>query len=475
MKEGDIINGRYELRQLIGLGSSGSVYSGRHVQLDRPVALKLLRPELTNDAEAVERFLREAKAAAGIGSEHIAAVTDVGQTDEGLPFLVMEYLEGQTLARAMREQRQFDTVRAARIGIQICRALTAAHDKGIVHRDMKPDNVFLVPREDGSEFVKILDFGIAKILSSTPQSAANLTASGTTLGTPYYMAPEQARAAKDLDGRTDIYATGVVLYEMLTGAVPFTGPNFSSIVIAATTSAPPPLRGHRSELPQELEQVVLKAIARDREHRYASARDLAVALEAFSDGFNAVSTSPSNRSSRSAAPAMGPPTAVLPASEAPSSGRRGLLPALLMMGLTLGVMVVVAIGAGGWYLYQRGVEEGAARGVEADDNGEEVTTPPPPTAATVADGAPKPPDPPSSAPTGADTLAAARLHLEAGRFDECLEALNGIAPSAEARELHIRCLFRANHQEQACALAQGCDDSNTHCQSFQRQYCSGER
>jgi serine/threonine-protein kinase len=283
MNVGEVIDGKYELVRVVGQGGMGSVWEARHAQLGRRAALKFLRPEMIDDQEAVKRFIREAQAASSIGSEYIADVTDVGFSGPGgTPYLVMEYLDGLTLTQILRRDGTLEPLRAARLIRQLCRALDAAHQRGIIHRDIKPDNVYIVLRDDGTEQIKVIDFGIAKFRAAlASDDVARLTATGITLGTPYYMAPEQARAAQDLDGRVDVYSAGVVLYELLTGKPPFSGGSFSAVVIEAATKDPPSLSAARPDLPPGYEGVVLKAMARDRRDRYPSAAALAEALSPF--------------------------------------------------------------------------------------------------------------------------------------------------------------------------------------------------
>ena len=294
MKIGDLIEGKYELVRTIGRGAMGSVWEAKHKRLGRRVALKFLHKEMSNDQEAVDRFIREAQAASSLGHDYIADVTDVGHTGAGgTHFLVMELLEGLTLAQLLRRDGNLEPMRAARLVRQLCKALHAAHQRGIVHRDVKPDNIFVIVRDDGTEQIKVLDFGIAKFRAALAgEKSATLTATGVTLGTPYYMAPEQARAAKNLDGRTDVYSAGVVLYELLTGKPPFSGGSFSAVVIEAATNPPPSLSTQRPDLPAGYEDVVLKAMARKRRDRFGSADDMANALAPFAGLTAAATTAP---------------------------------------------------------------------------------------------------------------------------------------------------------------------------------------
>ena len=281
MKVGDLVERKYELLRLLGKGGMGEVYEGRHVQLGRRVALKFLHRALASEGDLVLRFLREAKAAATIGSAHIVEVYDIGEGPDGAPFFVMEYLEGEDLGAMLGRERQLTPERAASLMIQTCDGLAAAHDTGIIHRDVKPGNLVLTRREGCDEWIKIVDFGIAKFRSSLAEVNPRLTDTGMSLGTPFYMSPEQAQGLSDIDHRTDIYSMGVILYELLAGQVPYPARSFSQLVYQLATNPPRPLREVRPSLPPELEAVVRKAMARERKERYESAFDLAIALEPF--------------------------------------------------------------------------------------------------------------------------------------------------------------------------------------------------
>ena len=278
---GDVIDRKYELVRLLGEGGMGTVFEGRHRRLDRRCALKFLHPELTKDHEMVTRLMREAKAAASIGSEHIVEVTDVGETEEGIPYVVMEYLEGEDLSELLKREEKVEQARAATLVIQACRALAAAHKRGIVHRDLKPENLFLTEREDGTEWIKVLDFGIAKFRDSMAKDVQRLTETGMTLGTPYYMSPEQARGARDLDHLSDIFSLGTILYELLSGHLPFQAATYNEVIIMIATSDPPPLSMHEPTIDSGLEKVVLKALSRDPRSRHQSTYELSDALKPY--------------------------------------------------------------------------------------------------------------------------------------------------------------------------------------------------
>src|SRR5262245_10443176 len=221
---GTTLDGRYHIEKKLGEGCMGVVFLARHIVIEKPVAVKVLKREVARDANVVKRFVQEAKAASRIGHPNIVDVTDFGTTPDGMTYSVMEFVPGITLGAAIRAAAPFGQARAMRITAQIARALSAAHDKGIVHRDLKPENVFLLDRDGRPDFVKIVDFGIAKV--KPPRGKTNeprLTRAGSVFGTPEYMAPEQAAGRSDTDGRVDIYALGVILYEMICGRVPHRG------------------------------------------------------------------------------------------------------------------------------------------------------------------------------------------------------------------------------------------------------------
>ncbi len=276
---GKTAGGRYNLVRLLGKGGMGEVYEAQHAIIGRRFAVKFLHPHLASNSEAVARFQREAQAAGRLENENIVAVVDAGTADDGAPYLVMEYLEGENLAQLLVRGGPLPAPRAAYILIQACRGLAAAHSRGIVHRDIKPANLFICRRNDSSDLVKVLDFGIAKL--HTGRAGTGLTQTGTTMGTPQYMSPEQARGAKEVDHRTDIYALGVVLYQILSGAQPHPGDSYHQILYHVLTQEPAPLDSTRPNLPFGLSAVVEKAMARNAGDRYASVTHLMGALIPF--------------------------------------------------------------------------------------------------------------------------------------------------------------------------------------------------
>ena len=280
---GQTLDGRYFIQAKIGEGGMGVVFSARHAVIERPLAIKVLKREVMRDAATIKRFVQEAKAASRIGHPNIVDVTDFGTTPDGMTYSVMEFVVGDTLSAAMRAAAPFPAERVIKIGAQIARALGAAHDKGIVHRDLKPENVFLTDRDGRTDFVKIVDFGIAKVAPTDAAQAAEprLTRAGSVFGTPEYMAPEQAAGRGDTDARVDIYALGVILYEMLCGRVPHRGDNMVRTLAMQMLDAPVPPSKVRPDLDihPELEGVILHALAKKREQRYATMGELLAALE----------------------------------------------------------------------------------------------------------------------------------------------------------------------------------------------------
>ncbi len=268
---GTIIGGRYLLRERIGRGGMASVWRAEHLMLKRDVAVKFLELDASLAEGVRERFLREARIAAQIHHRNVVQVLDFGATPDGRPYMVMEILAGRTLASRLAAEAPLPTIEALRIAARLLAGLSAAHEAGIVHRDVKPENVFLV-READDEYPKVIDFGISKVTEKTTRvSSAVGTNPEVIIGTPEYMSPEQARGQTDLDERTDVYSAAVVLYEMLTGARPHEGELPGDVIAKVLTVTPRPLRDHRPDLPAELDAVLAAGLARDREERYPDA------------------------------------------------------------------------------------------------------------------------------------------------------------------------------------------------------------
>ncbi|HEY4239276.1 MAG TPA: protein kinase, partial [Kofleriaceae bacterium] len=260
------VDGRYRVLELIGEGGMGKVYLAEHVEIGKRVALKVLHPSYSRMPDLVERFRREARAASKIGHPNIVDVTDSGTTAAGSVYFVMEYLEGVELGSVIEREGAIDVARALKITGQICRALAAAHREGIIHRDLKPENIFLITRDGAADVVKVLDFGIAKTTEAEAARERRLTSPGMAMGTPEYMAPEQA-AGRPADARCDVYALGAILYEMVTGIPPYTGDNFMEILTKKATQDPPPPLTVRGDLPVQVGDLVMQAMARNPDHR----------------------------------------------------------------------------------------------------------------------------------------------------------------------------------------------------------------
>ncbi len=280
---GQTLDGRYLIERRIGEGGMGVVYAARHLVIERPLAIKVLKREVARDQSTIKRFVQEAKAASRIGHPHIVDVTDFGTTPDGLTYSVMEYIDGTTLSSAIKLSAPFALERALPIAAQIAQALAAAHDKGIVHRDLKPENIFLISRDGRRDFVKIVDFGIAKVtpIDNQPNDGPRLTRAGAVFGTPEYMAPEQAAGRSDTDRRVDVYALGTILYEMLTGRVPHKSESMVRTLAMQMLDPIEPPSKIRPDLhiAPEVEAVVMRALAKKREQRYQTMGELYDAIK----------------------------------------------------------------------------------------------------------------------------------------------------------------------------------------------------
>ncbi len=285
---GTTLEGRYRIEKKLGEGGMGVVFLGRHTIIEKAVAIKVLKREVARDHSVVKRFVQEAKAASRIGHPNIVDVTDFGTTPDGMTYSVMEFVEGKTLNAVIKADGPMPAARVLPIVAQLAKALGAAHDKGIVHRDLKPENVFVISRDGRKDFVKIVDFGIAKVMPVEGQKPGGprLTRAGSVFGTPEYMAPEQAAGRGDTDRRVDIYALGTILYEMLVGRVPHKGQStVRTLAMQMLDPIPPPREANpKAEISADLEKVILKALAKKREERYATMADFLADLERVSGG-----------------------------------------------------------------------------------------------------------------------------------------------------------------------------------------------
>jgi serine/threonine-protein kinase len=278
---GDVLGGKYRVERVLGEGGMGVVVAATHMQLQERVALKFLLLSVSEGSELATRFLREAQAAFKIKSEHVARVTDVGTLESGVPYMVMEYLEGQDLEAIVKRTGPLPVPLSIEYLLQASEAIAEAHKAGIVHRDLKPANLFLTHRSDGSPCVKVLDFGISKVSAQGLGKGANLTRTAGIMGTPVYMSPEQLRSSRDVDARADIWSLGVILFELLTGRVPFAQESVAELCAAILTQPAPRLRSLREQVPEGVDAIVARCLKKDPEDRYANVGELARALAAF--------------------------------------------------------------------------------------------------------------------------------------------------------------------------------------------------
>ena len=419
---GRVLADRYRILRRIGEGGMGAVYLCEHVVLHRSLAVKVLRRDLSSDPEIVERFRNEAIAASQIGQENVIDVFDIGKTDDGALYYVMEALEGHSVGAILRHDGPIAVPRALAVLEQVGRALGAAHARGVVHRDLKPDNVFLVRREDGSEQAKLLDFGISKL----EQAGERLTQAGAIIGTPEYMAPEQAAGAA-VDHRTDVYALGVMAYELLTGVLPFEGDSAIATLVAHQTRLPEAPSRRRTGIPPDVDALVLRALAKRPEDRFDSMAALVaevvrirtrlaaetpepVPLRRGDPGVTPrLDLPPFRPSHRGGTVTLPPPAASgvrAPTPEPPSARRIGARVVLLLL------LLAVAVGAG-WWLRGVGVEGlrsswpgpfpvAPGSGGAAPASGDSGVPPPRPVDAAATSAADPRPTEPAGAPPAAE-------------------------------------------------------------------------
>lgn len=277
---GVTLDERYLVQKKLGEGGMGVVYVATHVVIGKRCAIKVLRPEVNSESDMAERFILEARSAAAIDNPHVIEITDFGRTPDGSAYFVMEFLDGRSLQGALKKDGRFNISRAFHIAEQCCEALSAAHDAGVVHRDLKPENLILISRDKDPDYVKVLDFGIAKVARET----GRLTRTGTIFGTPQYMAPEQA-AGTTMDLRVDIYSLGIILYEMLCGKVPFEADTFMGVLTKHLYEQPiPPSQVLKEGLPRSVECIILKALSKKPDRRFQTMADFHADLRAVMEG-----------------------------------------------------------------------------------------------------------------------------------------------------------------------------------------------
>jgi serine/threonine protein kinase len=276
---GSVVAGKYRLLRILGRGGMGVVYEAEHAMTRRRVAVKVLHAHHRQTGDAAKRFINEAQAAGRIQHPNVVEVLDAGEDDDKSLYLVLELLQGHDLATLLMRQRRIDVADTITIIAQVLQALAVAHARGIIHRDIKPENIFLTRSVTGEQHVKILDFGISKAIHPGDGPALNVTQTNTTVGTPHYMSPEQARGERNLDARADLWAVGVVMYECLAGRVPFDGDSYNDQIVKVITEPHPPLS--QFDVPMELSCIVDRALAKDRTRRYANASEMLAELRQF--------------------------------------------------------------------------------------------------------------------------------------------------------------------------------------------------
>ncbi len=284
---GELLAGKYRVERVIGEGGMGVVLAARHEALATNVAIKLLRTSALEHTDVVGRFMREARAAVSLRSEHVARVFDVGNLEDGRPYIVMERLEGKDLGDVIDHGAFVPVADAVDYVMQACEAIAEAHAAGIVHRDLKPKNLFLTHAVHGRPLVKVLDFGISKIETRGGAQEMQLTRTTEVIGSPSYMSPEQLRSSRNVDARTDIWALGVILYELLTKRVPFYAETVTELVLVVVTEKEPPVRSLRPDCPEGLEAIVARCLQKQPEHRFQSVVELVQALEPYAHGVQA--------------------------------------------------------------------------------------------------------------------------------------------------------------------------------------------
>jgi serine/threonine-protein kinase len=392
---GEVIADRYELSRLLGSGGMGVVYEARHKLIGRRFALKLLHPQLAQQPSMLTRFQREARAAGALENEHIAAVTDFGFAADGAPYLVMEHLEGEDLAAHLERSGPLPTGRAAALVVQACRGLAAAHARDIVHRDLKPANLFLTRRGDGSDLVKVLDFGIAKLVDGEGTESA-ITGTGKLLGTACYMPPEQAKGESDLDHRIDIYALGTILYELLTASKAHPGSNYNAVLFHILTQKHEPLTARRPDVPPGLARIIERAMAADRADRYQSVTALLEALLPFAAGAGEAARTPAVAAEVARAETIATPKTVAPGLQPPRAARP---PRRRSVALAVGAALALLVGAGLLLRFRPATPPAAVAPPPSAPRA------PAPTIAAPADRAPPPLAAPAELPSVATTPA----------------------------------------------------------------------
>ena len=405
---GTVLAGKYRIERIIGEGGMGWVVVAWHLHLEQRVALKFMHVDRAVDRpDAVSRFVREARAAARIQSEHVARVSDVGMLDNGSPYLVMEYLEGEDLERQLTKRGALPVPTAIEYALQACEGLAEAHAAGIIHRDLKPANLFLAKRSDGTVRVKLLDFGISKLLElpgmgQGSSQQVGMTSTQTLMGSPLYMAPEQLRSTKKVDRRADIWSMGIILYEMLSGKSPFHADTLPEVCARIMTEPPEPLRTVKPGIPTGLEAIVSKCLEKEAQRRFPDVGALAMALAPFGSAEVRVQAERVARLARSSA--GGGPS--LPGIQADDSANAPALAAtaLSQSGQTNAMFgtaapltparrspVLPLVAAGGALFVVSAIVVGVLVGMRSRHRAEATALPPPDTTAATATPSASPP------------------------------------------------------------------------------------
>jgi len=359
---GEVLDGKYAVVRLIGEGGMGAVYEARHQFIGHRVAVKFLHPQYAANPQAVNRFYQEAQIAGRLGHDNICEVTDVGRTQSDMPYMVMPLLDGRTLADEVADtEGLLPIARVLDIIAQALNALERAHEAGIVHRDLKPENIFLTQVGDRADFVKILDFGISKIIGAAAPQMSALTATGMVVGTPYYMSVEQAQGAKTVDHRTDIYSIGVLLYELLTGTYPYDADSYNQLIVKMATEPFPPPRSVNPEISPEMERVILEAMHKSPQQRFRTAKDFRIAL--LDGARNTGLCLPPYATQADLSAEVFPTSVSLQATddakpltlsqERSLGGHRRIWSRLLILGVVVGVGAAVLLLAKPWSYFQR--------------------------------------------------------------------------------------------------------------------------
>ncbi len=381
---GHTLLGRYQILRKLGEGGMGTVYLGEHTTIKKRLAIKVLSQEFAHKKDLKDRFLQEARAASMISQENVVEINDFGDTPDGSSFFVMEFLAGEDLSDTIKKQRMLPWPRVKPIMLQICRALAAAHEAGIIHRDMKPENCFRITRGKNEDFIKVLDFGIAKVTTEEEggKEGKGLTKTGMIFGTPEYMSPEQAQGSKP-DHRVDVYAVGIIMYELLTGKVPFHAETFMGILTKHMFEVPqaPSSVAPEADIPSEVEAIILKALQKERDLRFQSMGEMAEAIERVGTGAAAVAVVNENIARPTQGemlftggrptpvPGTMPPIAVDYQQPEPQRSNRGLVFALV------GGLVLAAAGIGAFFAFDS--DKGGDRQDVAEAKDEGKTEPAP--------------------------------------------------------------------------------------------------